>query len=170
MSDIDIDEIDLNRIIAKPLYFALVINVIVPMAGLMICYYQNQEGYLSNQIGDFADILFYIFCALAFGHAAYGFWWKYKLHAQPMVRRVATFEDDVTEYLNRKSRPIFLIIAGICVYGFLYFYLTARFNHVVFLVFFSFLVFQVVRPRYGGLKKILERQLAMVERGEFLRQ
>jgi hypothetical protein len=169
MSQIEIDDIDLNRIIAKPLYFAMVVNVIVPMAGLMFCYYQNQDAYLSNQVGDFADPLFYIFCALALGHAAYGLWWKFNLNKQPMVRNVETFEDDVTDYLNRKSRPIFLIIAAICVYGFLFFFLTGRFNEVVFLVFFSFLVFQVVRPRYGMLKKLLERQLAMVERGEFLR-
>lgn len=169
MSDIEIDDIDLNRIIAKPLYFALLVNIVIPMGGLMFCYYQNQQAFLSNRIGDFADILFYIFCALALGHAAYGLWWKFNLHKQPMVHRIETFEEDVTEFLNRKSRPIFLIIAGICVYGFLFFLLTGRFNEVVFLVFFSFLVFQVVRPRYGGVKKILERQLLMVERGEVLR-
>lgn len=169
MSTIDLDDIDINRIISRPLYFALLVNVVLPMAGLFFCYYQDQSSTFSNTMGDFADIFFYLLCALALGHAAYGLWWRFKLNKTPMVRRVETFEEDISDFLNRKTRPIFLVVAAICLYGFLFFVLTGRFNEVVFLVFFSFIVFQVVRPRYGMIRKILKIQSDMVDRGEFRR-
>ncbi|MFQ5454378.1 MAG: hypothetical protein ACE5D6_09365, partial [Candidatus Zixiibacteriota bacterium] len=56
----------------------------------------------------------------------------------------------------------------ISLYGFIYFFLTGRFKEAVFFVVFSFLVFQIVRPRYGFIRKLIDSQKKLVERGTFL--
>jgi len=59
------DKYDLAKIIIKPLYFGLIVNVAVPMILLMVCYYTSNNYYLENRIGTFANELFYVFGALA---------------------------------------------------------------------------------------------------------
>jgi len=77
---------------------------------------------------------------------------------------------DVYQVLAKTlSRPIFVMIAAISVYGYLYFYLTGRFKETVFLVLFSFLVFQVIRPRHAAVKKLVRHQKMLAEKGELLR-
>jgi hypothetical protein len=169
MSPILDDEYDLNRIIIRPLYFGLVVNILVPMGLLLICwYFENQQSWY-NRIGESANTLFYVFGLLAIAQAGLALWWRGKMMNQPMIRRKETFEDDFAHSLLSRSKPIFLTIAGISLYGIVYFYLTARFKETVFLVFFSFIVFQVVRPRFGFIRKLIARQKEMVESGTLRR-
>ncbi len=163
------NNVDYNRIIIKSLYFGMFVNILIPMAGIMLCYYADQNSWMENRVGDFSNSLFIVFAILSLLQAGYALWQKSKNFAHPMVRRVETMEQDLAEGLLKASKPIFLIIVAIAAYGFLYFYLTARFQETVFLVFFSFLVFQVVRPRLGIVRKLIDIQKALMKKGEFLR-
>lgn len=160
---------DLHQIIAKSLYFGLVSNILLPMFGLFICYWANNNSYVPNRVGDFANGLYYVLGAMSLIQTGVAVWWRDRLLKQPMIRHAETFETDISAALLARSRPVFLLIAGISLYGYLYFFLTGRFNEGAFLVVFSFVVFQIVRPRHGMARKLVGRQLKMVERNEFCR-
>jgi hypothetical protein len=164
-SDID-ERFDLARLIVKPLYFGMAVNVMAPAAVLLVCFYLNQNSYMPNRVGDLAGPLLYIFGALAVVESAFALWWRVQLMKKPMLRRVETAEADIIQELYRRSRPVFILIASTSLYGIAYYSLTGRFEEAVFFVIFSFIVFQVVRPRYGFLRQLIRRQLDMVERGE----
>jgi len=163
----DDDDYDLNRIIVRPLYFGLLSNIIVPVAGLFVCFYINNKGPRWNMLGDSADLVFYLFLAMAAAETAFAIWWRAKLFKSPMIRTRETFEKDFSdEYLHR-SRPLFILIASISIYGYIYFYLTGQFNAAAWFVVGSFLVFQLVRPRHGLVRKLIDHQKELVEKGQF---
>lgn len=162
------DQYDLHKMLVKPLYFGLFTNIIVPMALLMVCFYLNNNYFMGNRVGNNANILFYILGAVSVAQAGGSLWWRSKLLSLPMIKHEETFEHDLTSELHRRLRPVFVVIAGISVYGYVYFFLTGRFNESVFMVFFSFIVFQVVRPRLGSLRKLIARQKEHAKKGHFL--
>jgi small-conductance mechanosensitive channel len=159
---------NVNQIMVRPLYYGMMVNIMIPMALLLVCYYLNTHGGVANSVGGFADTLFYVVGLLSVGNALFALWWRAKRYARPMVRRRETFENDLKRELLRVSRPIFLLIAAISGYGVIYFFLTGRFRETVFLVFFSFIVFQVVRPRLRQVERLVARQEELVKQGRFL--
>lgn len=165
--DIHDDDYDLSPIIARPLYFALGVNILAPMVLLGICYYIHTNSPLDNRVGESANMLFYVFAFLAATEAAFAYWLRYRTLHAPMIRREESFVEDFSEQLLVRSRPVFLIIAGISVYGYIYFYLTGRFPEAMLFVVTSFVVFQFVRPRFGGVRKILRHQKDLADRGQF---
>ncbi len=169
MHSSDDTELDMNQIIAKPLYFGLVTNILIPMGLLLTCYYIDNKNGLNNSVGDFANSLFYIFAALAIAHAVFALWWRTRQFNQPLVRTKESFEDDLGAAVLAISRPIFIVIALIAAYGTIYFLITGRFRETVFLIFFSFLVFQVVRPRHGQVSRLIKKQQKLIDQGKFRR-
>lgn len=166
-SQTDYSKYDLNHMIIKPLYFGLGFNILLPMILIFICYYiDNQNGW-SPLVGiDMANNLFYIFGLLAVLEAAAVLIWRQKMLSQPMIKSEESFEDDLTSELFSRIKPISIIIAAINLYGVAYYILTARFKETIFFVFFSFIIFQVVRPRLGFIKRLIDRQLEMVAKGQ----
>jgi hypothetical protein len=165
--DID-DKFDLPKMIIKPLYFGMGVNVLAPMAILLVCFYLNQHVYMPNRVGTMANTLFWLFGVMALSEAGLALWWRFRLMRKPMVRRQETMEEDIRAELLRRSRPVFVMIASISLWGYLYFFLAGRFEESVFFVLFSFIVFQVVRPRYGYVRQLIRRQREMLERHELL--
>jgi hypothetical protein len=161
-------EYDLNRIIAKPLFFGLFSNVVAPMALLFVCYYLQGHGGMPDRLGDSSSVVFYLFAALALGEAGFAIWWRGKLFAAPMIRRRETFEADFAEQYAKRCRPLFLVIAAICLYGYIFYFLSGRFNESLMFVVFSFIAFQAVRPRHGMVQKLILRQQELVDKGNFL--
>ena len=161
------DRFDIIPMMARTLYFGMFTNVILPVAVLMVCYYIQNNYPQPNRAGDMANTLFYVFGALAIAEAGAAFLLRSRLFKRPMVRRVETMESDISNELLRRCRPLFLLVASISLYGYLYFYLTGRFQEAVFMVVFSFLVFQVIRPRHGFLHKLIAYQQQLVEQGKF---
>jgi small-conductance mechanosensitive channel len=165
MNEIDRDiHIDITPFVAKPLYFAMAVNMVIPMALLFVCYYINEHFPFENQVGEFANFLFYILCGMTLVDAGIALWWRSRLFSEKLVNRQETFEADLLAAIVRKTRPIFLIVAAISLYGVLYYFLTARFVEALLFVVFSFLVFQVVRPREGMMRKIIAAQRRHLER------
>ncbi len=156
---------DLSQLIIRPLYFGLVVNILIPAAGLLICHYIDSNYGRDNVIGDMANPLFYIFVALALLQAVFSLWWRAKRLRRPMVRTKETFEQEMVTSLLRACRPVFIVIAAISAYGYLYFFLTGRFTETVVFIFFSFIVFQLVRPRHGFARKLVARQEKLIEQG-----
>jgi len=163
----DDDDYDLNRIIVRPLYFGLLSNIVLPVAGLFVCYYYNNKGPLWNRLGDSADLVFYLFLAAAVAEVALAIWWRTKLFKTPMIRTRETFEKDFSDEYLRRSRPLFFLIASISIYGYVYFYLTGQFNAAAWFVVGSFLVFQLVRPRHGLVRRLIDHQKELVDKGQF---
>ena len=85
--DIDIDY-DLAAMIARPLYFGMMFNIVVPAALLFGCHYLSSNSYMANHIPGIANELFYIFAFLALGQAALALWWRNRRMEQPMVKRL----------------------------------------------------------------------------------
>ena len=168
--DFNGDTIELYRIMNKSLYFGMMANVIVPMGLLLACYFFDQRYHPANKLGDFANTLFFIFLILGATQGAFAFWWRQQLLLKPMIRRKETFQIDLALGLTRISRPVFMLIGAISLYGVFYFFLTGRFEETMFMVILSFIVFQVVRPRYGLVSKLIDNQYAMAEKGEFYRE
>jgi hypothetical protein len=164
------EDIDLTPIVAKPLYFGLFVNIGLPVALLMLCYYLSNHQLMESKVSfQTANLLVYIFGAMAVGEAALAVWLRGRLLNQPMVRRKETMEQDLVQGFARVCRPVFLIIASISIYGYVYFFLTGHFEIAVVFVLGSFAVFQIVRPRFGLVRKVVDRQLELVEQGKFLR-
>lgn len=160
------NDLDMSRIIAKVLYLGMFINIIVPGALLAGCYLYDQNYPRYNSGGDFANSLFYIFAVLALIQAGYAIWWRGKKYHQPIARSHETVQEDLAIGLRKASQPIFILIAAISGWGYLYFAITGRFKECLMFVMISFIVFQVVRPRYGTMKKVIDRQLELLERGK----
>ena len=167
-SQTDYSKYDLNHMIVKPLYFGLGFNILLPMILVFICYYiDNQNGWSALVGFDMANNLFYIFGLMAVLEAAAVLLWREKMMSQPMIKSTETFEHDLTSELFSRIKPISIIISGINLYGVAYYILTARIKETIFFVFFSFIVFQVVRPRLGFIKRLIDRQLEMVGQNQF---
>lgn len=164
------DNHDLARIVAGPLYFGMGVNVIGPGALLLVCHFLNQRYTVDNIVGDWANILFYFFCALGMTLAVGALLLARSKLKQPLVRGRETFEQDIIAGLKEISRPVFLIIASIAILGPVYFFLTGRFQEAVFFVVASFVIFQIVRPRYGSVRKLIRMQKELVDQGRFLNQ
>ncbi len=163
------DDIDLTHIIVKPLYFGLLANVTVPLVLLFVIYYFHNKSAGVNHVGESVNLFLYIFAALALLETLAIIWWREKLFKTPMIRRRETFESDFgAEYLKR-CKPLFIAIASLSFWGFLYYVLTGRFQESAIFVLLSYLVFQIVRPRHGLVRRLIIKQRELVERGEFLR-
>ena len=161
-------EYDLTAMIARPLYFGMMFNIVIPAALLFGCYYLSNKTHMANHIPGIANELFYVFAVAALGQAALALWWRNQRMARPMVKREESFEHDIATELFKRSKPVFLLIAAITLWGYAYFLLTGRFTESVLFVVFSFVVFQVVRPRYGSVRKLIRYQQALVDRGRLM--
>lgn len=160
------DRYDLHSLIVRPLYFGMVFNVLIPAGLLLVCYWFDGRQTIYNSLGAFANTLFYIFMALALVEAGLALWWRNQSLDKPMIKTKETFEEDLGRGILERSRPVFLMVAGISLYGIVYFFLTGRFKETLVFVLFSFIVFQVVRPRLGLLRKLIVRQQQLVDEGK----
>ena len=152
------DKYDLSRMIIQPLYFGLVVNILIPAGVLLACHYIHNNYGRGNMIGDQANSLFYIFVVLALLQAGLALWWRSRRLQLPIIKSETTTESDLTAGLLHVCRPVFVLITAISGYGFVYFFLTGRFTETVVFVFFSFVVFQIIRPRHGFARKFISRQ------------
>lgn len=157
--------VELHRILAKSLYFALVVNVLIPAVGLFLCKYIADNYFPPNRIGDLVRPVFYLFAGLAVLQGGLAWWWQRRLLDRPMIVSLESFQEDMRTGLSGASQPVSLLVAGISLYGYIYFALTGFFMETGILVVFSFVGYQVVRPRLGSLEKLVKRQKQMAEQG-----
>lgn len=164
----DPDRYDLARMIAASLYQGILINILLPAGLLMVAYFLDQRGAVSNSVGGFANTLFYVLAVVTLAEGVVALLWRQKTLHQPMIHRRETFEEDIREGLKDRLRPIFLLIAAMALNGFIYYLLTGRFKEAMAFVLLSFVSFQIVRPRYGMLRTVVKTQEELVSRGQFM--
>ncbi len=165
LSDRRFDKYNLHKMIIKPLYLGVILNIILPGAMLFVCFYLSNNNSYTNRIVGFesANTLFIIFAVLGVINTGVALWMRQKLLSTPMVTSKENFEEELTLALLEKIRPVYILISIIAVYGVSYYFLTTRFQEAAFFVVFSFLVFQVVRPRIGYIQKLIDAQLKLLE-------
>jgi len=163
----DYSQYDMNRLQARPLYFGLVVNVVAPVALLFGCYYASNNYFLENRLGEIANPAFYLILAIALGKTLLALWWRRKMLSTPMIRSGESFEQSLLDALMKSTRPVFLLIASISLWGHAYILLTGRFNEGAFVVLLSFLAFQLVRPRLGAVTKLIDQQRKLVAGGQY---
>ena len=168
LSDRRFDKYNLHKMIIKPLYLGVLLNIILPGAMLFVCFYLHNNNSYTNAIVDFdnANTLFILVAVLAIINSGLALWMKQKLFMTPMITDKENLENELTLALLEKIRPVYILISVISVYGIGYYFLTARFKEAAFFVVFSFLVFQVVRPRLGFIQKLIDAQLKLLENGQ----
>lgn len=166
----DTDKYDLARMIAGALYMGMFTNILIPALVLLGAYFLDERGLIDNSVGRLANALFYFFAVLSIVEAGVALVWRNKSLNSPMITKVGRIEEDIRNALLKRLRPVFFVIAAIALNGIVYFLLTARFEEGLLFVVFSFLVFQVVRPRYGSLRKLVQQQEEMFEQGQFAQE
>ena len=57
-------EYDLAAMIARPLYFGMMFNIIIPAALMFGCFYLSNNSYMANHIPGIANGLFYVFISI----------------------------------------------------------------------------------------------------------
>ena len=160
------DKYNIHKMIIKPLYLGVFLNIMIPGALLFVCFYLTQNNLYTERIVSFesANMLFIVFALLSLINSGLALWMRQKLYLTPMVQNKEEFEKELTLALLEKMRSVYILITAISVYGVAYYFLTTRFEESAFFVVFSFLVFQVVRPRVGFTQKLIDAQLKMLEK------
>jgi hypothetical protein len=164
-------QIDLNKLLIKPLYLGLMMNIFIPVLILGIAYYIDVSGGRSSTVPD--ETLNIIFWALAIvsvldGIAAIIV--KQRLFFQPMIRSKETFEDDLTSRVTTVSIICYSMTTSVAVYGFVLYLFSGKFDHFLLFVFISFIAFQLIRPRYKFMERVVQAQEKHVGEGRFYRK
>jgi hypothetical protein len=161
-------QIDLHKLLIRPLYLGLLMNIFVPVLILGIAYYIDVSGGRSSTVPD--ETLNIIFWALAIvsvldGIAAVLI--KQKLFFQPMIRSKETFEEDLTTRVTTASIICYSMTTSITLYGFVLYLFSGKFDHFLLFVFISFIAFQLIRPRYKFMERVVQAQEKHVTEGRF---
>ena len=161
-------DVDINAVLVKPLYMGLLINIFVPGILLLIAYLKSKP--LDSQAGmvmSDMDTLFWVFLAVAVIDGGMAIFLKQRLFMSPMIRTRETFADDLTAGVLRASIICYSLTTSIAIYGFVYFVLGGQFDTFFVFVFLSFIAFQLIRPRHGFMKKVIEAQERYIDENQF---
>jgi hypothetical protein len=163
------EEIDLNAILVKPLYLGLLINIFVPAVVVGIIYFmEDAAGQISSGISEESRLLFFILMGVAIIDGGLAIYIKHKRGSVPLVRSRESFEEDIGTAMFRTSLICTAITSSISLYGLVIYLAGGTFDQLLFMVFISFVAFQLIRPRHGYLKKVISEQERMIGQGRFL--
>lgn len=159
---------DINRLLIKPVYIGLFMNILMPIILLAIVYYVEKNGG-RNVTYDTAtyNMFFWIFCVVAIGEGVVAFILKQKLFFSPMIKSKETFEDDLLRGFMTSSIICYSCTTAIAIYGLVLFLLGGTFETMVLFVLISMIAYQFIRPRYAFAEKVAEAQDRFVEEGRF---
>jgi len=162
-------DIDINAVLVKPLYMGLLINIFVPGILVLIAYLKSESIGLSTGISlSNMDTLFWVFLIVAVADGGIAIFLRQRFFMTPMIRTRETFAEDITAGAFKASIVCYALTTSIAIYGFVYFLISQRFNAFFIFVFISFIGFQIIRPRHGFLKKVIEAQKRYVDENRFL--
>ena len=162
-------DVDINHILIKPVYFGLLMNIFVPVVILGVAYYLDKSGGAQGTIQKSElNILFWMLAAVSLADGAMAIYFRHKKFMAPMIRSKETFEEDITRGVFTQSIICYSMTTAIAVYGLVFYLMGGSFMHLFFFVFLSFIAFQLIRPRYGFIEKVLAAQEKHVDEGRFL--
>jgi len=162
-------EIDLNAIIAKPLYLGLLINIFIPAIMIAIAYYLDHSKERTGMVpSDTLNILFWALIILSVADGTVAVFLRKRLSSMPMIRSNETFAGDLADRVLTMSLVCFAITAAISLYGLAFYILGGTFDHFLLFVVISFIAFQFVRPRLSFVEKVVVAQEKLIAEGRFL--
>jgi len=161
-------DVDINRALVKPIYLGLAMNIFFPSVVALAIYFLESEGGVRVPEPGNSDLLLWILAAVAVIDGALAIFFRQKRFYAPMIKSEQTFADDFYAGVMTASILVFSLCAAIAVYGVVVYFITGTFDYLLFFVILSFVAFQIVRPRPGFLKKVLEAQERHVQAGRFL--
>jgi hypothetical protein len=145
-------------------------NIFAPVAFLAVAYYVDQTGGKTASLPhETLNVIFWVLTAVSVIDGALAIFLKQRLFYSPMVSSMETFEDDIVNRSFTASIVCFAITTAISVYGLVFYFLGGTFSNLLFFVFMSFIAFQLIRPRIGFMKKVIEAQEKHVAQGRFFR-
>ncbi|MBN2227595.1 MAG: hypothetical protein JW763_09550 [candidate division Zixibacteria bacterium] len=151
--------VDLNAVLVKPLYFGLLMNIFVPATLLLIAYFIEQGKIMERKLSfTNGDLLFWILLVMAVADGAMAVFMRQRLFFRPMIRTKETFANDLTAQVFKASIICYAITTAIAIYGFALYMVSGGFDRLFLFIFISFIAFQIIRPRHGFLKKVIEAQ------------
>jgi hypothetical protein len=161
-------QIDLHKLLVRPLYLGLLMNIFVPVLILAIAYYIDVSGGRSSTVPDETlNILFWALAIVSVIDGIAALFIKQKLFFLPMIQSKETFEDDLTTRVTTVSIICYSMTTAIAVYGFVLYLFSGKFDHLLLFVFISFIAFQLIRPRFKFMQKVVEAQEKYVAEGRF---
>ncbi len=164
-------QIDLHRLLIKPLYMGLLINIFIPVFILAIAYYIDISGGRSSTVPpETLNVLFWALAAVAVVDGIAAIFVKQKLFFAPMIQSQETFEVDLTSRVTSASIVCYALTTAIAAYGFVLYMIGGVFNHLLLFAFVSFIAFQLIRPRYSFMEKVVTAQEKYVQEGRFYRK
>jgi len=161
-------DVDINRALVKPIYIGLAMNVFFPSVVALVVYFIESEGGKIAPAAYPNDLLLWALAGLAVMDGAVAIFFKQRRFFVPMIRSKESFAEDFYAGVTSSSILVFALCAAIAVYGVVAYFLSRTFDYLLFFILLSFIAFQIVRPRAGFLKKVLEAQEGHVEAGRFL--
>jgi len=160
--------VDLNAVLVRPLYFGLLMNIFVPALLLLIAYFIDQGKIMERSLTfTGGDLLFWVFLVVAIADGAVAIFMRQKLFFAPMILKKETFADDLTARVFKASIVCYAITTAIAIYGFALYMASGGFDRLFLFIFISFIAFQIIRPRHGFIKKVIEAQEKHVDEGRF---
>ncbi len=167
------EEVDLGRLMMRPLYFGMGTNVFLPMGVLLICFFAAQAGDGGGNIGGFIDSrppanpIWYLFGAAAVIQAIAAIVMRNRALREPMTVRKETFVRDLMAGVNRAYRRSFMINALTTLWIGAYYLISGDLRFTMVLALIVFVAFQILRPRWRGIENVVDRQEELVESGKF---
>ena len=111
-------DVDLAKILVKPLYIGLLMNIFVPVVILAVAYYIDKGGGKEALVpAETLNIIFWVLAAVAVVDGAVAVILKQKFFFAPMIQTKETFEDDLTAGVFGSSLICFGFTAAITIYG-----------------------------------------------------
>jgi hypothetical protein len=161
-------KVDLNRLLLKPVYIGLVMNILVPVILLAFVYYLDGQNFHKGVIiSSKADPIFWALCGVALLEGIAAFIIRKKLFFSPMVRSKETFEEDLVLGFLTNSIICYAITTAISIYGVVLFFLGHPFETTVLFVLISMIAYQFIRPRFKFTGEVVEAQDRLVSQGRF---
>ncbi|MEW5922781.1 MAG: hypothetical protein AB1746_02210 [Candidatus Zixiibacteriota bacterium] len=159
---------DINRLLIKPVYIGLFLNIMLPIIFLAIVYYVDKNGGRNiNYDADTYNKFFWIFCVVAIAEGVTAFIVKQKLFFSPMIKSKETFEDDLLKGFMTASIICYAFTSGIGVYGLVLFLIGGTFETAVLFFLISMIAYQFIRPRYAFAEKVVAAQDKFAQEGRF---
>jgi hypothetical protein len=143
-------------------------NALFPVALLAFAYFAFPDRAADTTSPlESSGILFWVLGIIAIVEGGIAILLRQKLFFSPMIYSKETFVEDLTTQTFTFSIICYAITAGISIYGFVLFMLDGTLNQLILFIVISYLAFLVTRPRHGFMKRVIDRQWALVEQGKF---
>jgi len=161
-------KIDINKLLIKPIFYGLFINILMPVILLGIVYYLDSSGFDGGDATSSEyNIFFWALCVISIIEGMLAFFFRQRLFFAPMIVSKETFEKDLHDRFLTNCIICFAFTSAIAVYGVVLFFMGGPFETTVLFVLISMIAYQLVRPRVGFTEKVVAAQEKHVEEGRF---